>query len=174
MREIVHLQAGQCGNQIGAKVCIWLFYSFLLFCYFLCFCSGFQISTTLRLKRKNQPKIIWPHPSDDDWSDHEKEYIKKYICFRLRLGDIIGQNVCKRDWCTDAKWLPCYKWLLAYEAHKSEILRWKCSSFFHYFSSHLPFLRYAKRWGGWPIGGERAPPSVIDFYFENKKNPIIN
>jgi len=21
MREIVHLQAGQCGNQIGAKVC---------------------------------------------------------------------------------------------------------------------------------------------------------
>lgn len=23
MREIVHLQAGQCGNQIGAKVCIW-------------------------------------------------------------------------------------------------------------------------------------------------------
>lgn len=22
MREIVHLQAGQCGNQIGAKVCV--------------------------------------------------------------------------------------------------------------------------------------------------------
>ena len=22
MREIVHLQVGQCGNQIGAKVCI--------------------------------------------------------------------------------------------------------------------------------------------------------
>jgi len=22
MREIVHIQAGQCGNQIGAKVCI--------------------------------------------------------------------------------------------------------------------------------------------------------
>lgn len=30
MREIVHLQAGQCGNQIGAKVCyVWylIFYS---------------------------------------------------------------------------------------------------------------------------------------------------
>jgi len=23
MREIVHIQAGQCGNQIGAKVCIY-------------------------------------------------------------------------------------------------------------------------------------------------------
>lgn len=22
MREIVHIQAGQCGNQIGAKVCV--------------------------------------------------------------------------------------------------------------------------------------------------------
>lgn len=25
MREIVHLQAGQCGNQIGAKVGKWMF-----------------------------------------------------------------------------------------------------------------------------------------------------
>lgn len=25
MREIVHIQAGQCGNQIGAKVCIEFF-----------------------------------------------------------------------------------------------------------------------------------------------------
>ena len=24
MREIVHIQAGQCGNQIGAKVCTYL------------------------------------------------------------------------------------------------------------------------------------------------------
>lgn len=24
MREIVHLQAGQCGNQIGSKVCSYL------------------------------------------------------------------------------------------------------------------------------------------------------
>lgn len=28
MREIVHLQAGQCGNQIGAKVTIY-------YCYFI-------------------------------------------------------------------------------------------------------------------------------------------
>lgn len=30
MREIVHLQAGQCGNQIGAKVCT-LFYQYFIF-----------------------------------------------------------------------------------------------------------------------------------------------
>lgn len=28
MREIVHLQAGQCGNQIGAKVYL-IFYSYI-------------------------------------------------------------------------------------------------------------------------------------------------
>jgi len=33
MREIVHLQAGQCGNQIGAKVSLLLFSVFLLFCF---------------------------------------------------------------------------------------------------------------------------------------------
>jgi len=26
MREIVHIQAGQCGNQIGSKVVTWLFF----------------------------------------------------------------------------------------------------------------------------------------------------
>lgn len=30
MREIVHIQAGQCGNQIGAKVSSFLFNSFYL------------------------------------------------------------------------------------------------------------------------------------------------
>lgn len=34
MREIVHLQAGQCGNQIGAKVSL---VSFLFSCLFLQF-----------------------------------------------------------------------------------------------------------------------------------------
>ena len=29
MREIVHLQAGQCGNQIGAKVCDHKFCAFI-------------------------------------------------------------------------------------------------------------------------------------------------
>lgn len=31
MREIVHLQAGQCGNQIGAKVRMFLFLLAILF-----------------------------------------------------------------------------------------------------------------------------------------------
>lgn len=30
MREIVHLQAGQCGNQIGAKVKLWFYISFVI------------------------------------------------------------------------------------------------------------------------------------------------
>ena len=29
MREIVHMQAGQCGNQIGAKVSTWFYFEFL-------------------------------------------------------------------------------------------------------------------------------------------------
>lgn len=33
MREIVHLQAGQCGNQIGAKVLFWLYMSALGFAF---------------------------------------------------------------------------------------------------------------------------------------------
>lgn len=34
MREIVHLQAGQCGNQIGAKVIITVIYFFFLYIMF--------------------------------------------------------------------------------------------------------------------------------------------
>ena len=31
MREIVHMQAGQCGNQIGAKVTILFLFCFVVF-----------------------------------------------------------------------------------------------------------------------------------------------
>lgn len=34
MREIVHLQAGQCGNQIGAKVFLLLYFVCLFVCFF--------------------------------------------------------------------------------------------------------------------------------------------
>lgn len=40
MREIVHIQAGQCGNQIGAKVRVTVLKLFLTHLYFveeLCF-----------------------------------------------------------------------------------------------------------------------------------------
>lgn len=36
MREIIHLQAGQCGNQIGSKVCI-DFYIYYIFMYLFLF-----------------------------------------------------------------------------------------------------------------------------------------
>lgn len=36
MREIVHLQAGQCGNQIGAKVSFYMFVFFKRFFPFYC------------------------------------------------------------------------------------------------------------------------------------------
>ena len=32
MREIVHIQAGQCGNQIGAKVCVIQVYVLIFLC----------------------------------------------------------------------------------------------------------------------------------------------
>ena len=41
MREIVHLQAGQCGNQIGAKfwevnyIYLYIFYNIFLYVYFI-------------------------------------------------------------------------------------------------------------------------------------------
>lgn len=98
----------------GMYLIILFLLAILLFFVFLLRLSNLDDAARSRLKRKNQLKIIWPHPSDDDWSDHEKECIKKYICFRLRLGDIIGQNVCKRDWCTDAKCCHAinYYWLM--------------------------------------------------------------
>lgn len=43
MREIVHIQAGQCGNQIGAKVSV-LFFVFLVFVILLLTVNGYQIS----------------------------------------------------------------------------------------------------------------------------------
>ena len=36
MREIVHLQAGQCGNQIGAKVS-YIHIKFILYLSLICF-----------------------------------------------------------------------------------------------------------------------------------------
>lgn len=39
MREIVHIQAGQCGNQIGAKVFIYIFFSYFKVIYFFVVCS---------------------------------------------------------------------------------------------------------------------------------------
>ena len=56
MREIVHLQAGQCGNQIGSKVLMvkWLI---LMLYYYVCMhrnqlSSEFERKTTLLLSNK--------------------------------------------------------------------------------------------------------------------------
>lgn len=55
MREIVHIQAGQCGNQIGAKVrcffCSKLLYSFQSF-----FCEKLKLP---QKQRKRRGQNVW-------------------------------------------------------------------------------------------------------------------
>ena len=46
MREIVHLQAGQCGNQIGAKVNFYLHYFFYCVSVNLASCKNFLTRAT--------------------------------------------------------------------------------------------------------------------------------
>jgi len=61
MREIVHLQAGQCGNQIGAKVIV--FVPILIGCFtsfslvFVCACWNFSIVV------KFDGCYVWRHKS---------------------------------------------------------------------------------------------------------------
>lgn len=64
MREIVHLQAGQCGNQIGAKVCVCVFnppcWSFF---------AGFVVPLQRRKERSSSPleELSRSRPGDKRW-----------------------------------------------------------------------------------------------------------
>lgn len=94
-------------------------------------------------------------------------------CIRLRLEEI-GQSVCKREFHGSMLNAKCCHatndcWLMTQ-------INMDCSggnlAFIFFISPGIcPFLRNAKRRCAWPIGGERAPPSVTDFDFEYIKHP---
>lgn len=138
-----------------------LYFLFLLFCSFLRFCAGFHISTTLR-----GSDLIRAVMTEEIMEMNASKNTFVFDSVRKTLSGRVFAN----ENCIDVQMLNVMNvyWLM-------KPIKMKYSSanlvFFFIFPRICPFSRFATSRGGWPIGGERAPPSVINFYFENKCPP---